>query len=51
MSDYTTNASVNLTMNGEQPKKVLEELRNRAFNLENAIAKAAKAGNLSLIHI
>ena len=45
MSDYTTNASVNLTMNGEQPKKVLEELRNRAFNLENAIAKAAKAGN------
>lgn len=45
MSDYTTNASVNLTMNGEQPKKLLEELRNRAFNLENAIAKAAKAGN------
>ena len=45
MSDYTTNASVNLTMNGEQPKKVLEELRTRAFNLENAIAKAAKAGN------
>ena len=45
MSDYTTNASVNLMMNGEQPKKVLEELRNRAFNLENAIAKAAKAGN------
>ena len=45
MSDYTTNASVNLTMNGEQPKKVLEELRNRAFNLENAIAKAASAGN------
>ena len=45
MSDYTTNASVNLTMNGEQPKKVLEELRNRAFNLENAIAKVAKAGN------
>ncbi len=45
MSDYTTNASVNLTMNGEQPKKVLEELRKRAFNLENAIAKAASAGN------
>ena len=45
MSDYTTNASVNLTMNGEQPKKVLEELQTRAFNLENAIAKAAKAGN------
>ena len=45
MSDYTTNASVNLTINGEQPKKVLEELRNRSFNLENAIAKAAKAGN------
>ena len=44
MSDYTTNASVNLTMNGEQPKKVLEELRQRAFNLENAIAKAAAAG-------
>ena len=45
MSDYTTNASVNLTMNGEQPKQVLEELRKRAFNLENAIAKAASAGN------
>ena len=45
MSDYTTNASVNLTMNGEQPKKVLDELRKRAFNLENAIAKAASAGN------
>ena len=45
MSDYTTNASVNLTMNGEQPKKVLDDLRKRAFNLENAIAKAASAGN------
>ena len=45
MSDYSTNASVNLTMNGEQPKKVLEDLRQRAFNLENAIAKAASAGN------
>ena len=45
MSDYTTNASVNLTMNGEQPKKVLEELRQRAFNLENAIAKVASTGN------
>ena len=45
MSDYSTNASVNLTMNGEQPKKVLEELRQRAFNLENAIAKVASAGN------
>ena len=45
MGDYTTNASVNLTMNGEQPKKVLEDLRQRAFNLENAIAKAASAGN------
>ena len=45
MSDYSTNASVNLTMNGEQPKKVLEDLRQRAFNLENAIAKGASAGN------
>lgn len=45
MSDYTTNVSVNLTMNGEQPKKVLEELKQRAFYLENAIAKAASAGN------
>ena len=45
MSDYTTNASVNLTMNGEQPKKVLDDLRKRAFNLENAIAKVASAGN------
>lgn len=32
-------------MNNKQPKKVLEELRKCAFNLENAIVKAAKAEN------
>ncbi len=45
MSNYETQAAVTLQMNGEQPRKMLEELRQRAFNLENAIAKAAAAGN------
>ena len=45
MSDYTTNATVNLTMNGEQPQKILDDLRKRAENLKNAIAQAASAGN------
>ena len=44
MSDYTTNATVNLQMNGEEPKKVLDELKKRAFDLQNAIAKAASEG-------
>ena len=44
MSDYTTNATVNLQMNGKEPKQVLEELKQRAFDLQNAIAKAASEG-------
>ncbi|MBQ5627200.1 MAG: phage tail tape measure protein, partial [Bacteroidaceae bacterium] len=44
MSDYTTNATVNLQMNGEEPEKVLDELKKRAFDLQNAIAKAASEG-------
>lgn len=45
MSDYTTNATVNLTINGQEAVKRLEQLRQRAFDLQNAIAKAAAAGN------
>ena len=44
MSDYITNATVNLQMNGKEPKQVLEELKQRAFDLQNAIAKAASEG-------
>ena len=44
MSSYTTNATVNLQMNGKEPKQVLEELKTRAFDLQNAIAKAASEG-------
>lgn len=44
MSNYTTNATVNLQMNGKEPKQVLEELKQRAFDLQNAIAKAAAEG-------
>ena len=44
MSNYTTNATVNLQMNGKEPKQVLEELKTRAFDLQNAIAKAASEG-------
>ena len=44
MSDYTTNATVNLQMNGKEPKQVLEELKQRAFDLQNAVAKAASEG-------
>ena len=47
MSDYTTNATVNLQMNGEEPKKVLDELKKRAFDLQNAIAKAASEGKIA----
>lgn len=44
MSNYTTNATVNLQMNGKEPKLVLEELKTMAFDLQNAIAKAASEG-------
>ena len=47
MSDYTTNATVNLQMNGKEPKQVLEDLKKRAFDLQNAIAKAAAEGKKS----
>ena len=45
MSDYTTNATVNLHINGQEAQKKLELLRQRAFDLQNAIASAAAAGN------
>ena len=44
MSNYTTNATVNLQMNGKEPQQVLADLRQRAFDLQNAIAKAAAEG-------
>lgn len=45
MSDYSTNATVNLHINGQEAVKKLEQLKTRAFDLQNAIAKAAAAGN------
>lgn len=45
MSDYSTTASVSLHINGQEAAKVLEGLKQRAFDLENAIAKAAAEGN------
>ena len=44
MSNYTTNATVNLQMNGKEPQQVLSDLRQRAHDLQNAIAKAAAEG-------
>lgn len=45
MSDYTSNAIVNLQMNGQQAEKVLDDLKTRAHNLMNAIAKAKSEAN------
>ena len=45
MSNLNTQATVNLTVNGQQPAQVLQQLKQRAMELENAIAKAAVAGN------
>ena len=51
MSNYTTNATVNLQMNGKESEQVLEELKTRAFDLQNAIAKAASEGKKALFYI
>ena len=40
MSDINTNATVNLVVNGQQAQQVLQQLKQRALELENAIAKA-----------
>ena len=45
MSDINSQATVNLTVNGQQALQVLQQLRQRAMDLENAIAKAAASGN------
>ena len=45
MSDYSTNASVNLTINGQQAEQTLVHLKQAALNLTNEIAKAAAAGD------
>ena len=45
MSDYTTNASVNVTINGQQAEETLANLKRAALNLTNEIAKAAAAGD------
>ncbi|MBR1882723.1 MAG: phage tail tape measure protein [Muribaculaceae bacterium] len=45
MSNINSQATVNLTVNGQQPLQVLQQLKQRAMDLENAIAKAAASGN------
>ena len=45
MSNINSQATVNLTVNGQQPSQVLQQLKQRAMELENAIANAAVAGN------
>lgn len=45
MSNYTTNAVVNLHINGQQPEQQLARLRENARLLSDAIAKAAAEGN------
>lgn len=45
MSNINTQATVNLTINGQQPIQVLQQLRQNAMQLEAAIARAAAAGN------
>ena len=45
MSNINSQATVNLIVNGQQPIQVMQQLKQRAMDLENAIAKAAAAGN------
>ena len=45
MSNYTTNATTVLNINGQQAQQTLNQLRANALQLETAIAKAAAAGN------
>lgn len=45
MSDYTSNTTVNLQVNGQQAAETLTNLRKRAADLQNEIAKAAAAGD------
>lgn len=45
MSDYSTNASVNLNVNGKEAEETLARLKKRADDYKDAIAKASKEGN------
>lgn len=45
MSDYATNTSVNLTVNGQQAAETLANLKKHALDLSEQIAKAAAAGD------
>lgn len=45
MSDYSTNASVNCTINGQQALETLENLKKSALRLTDEIARAAAAGD------
>lgn len=45
MSNYTTNATTVLNINGQQAQQQLNQLKQQAMQLESAIAKAAAAGN------
>ena len=45
MSDYTSNTTVNLQVNGQQAAETLANLRKRAGDLQNDIAKVAAAGD------
>lgn len=45
MSDYSTNTSVNLMVNGQQAAETLANLKKHALELSEQIAKAAAAGD------
>ena len=45
MSDYATNTSVNLIVNGQQAAETLANLKRHALELSEQIAKAAAAGD------
>lgn len=45
MSDYSTNASVNVIVNGQQAEETLSNLKKHALDLTNEIARVAAAGD------
>ncbi len=45
MSDYSTNATVHLNVNGKEAREELAKLKQRASDYRDAIAKAAAAGD------
>ena len=45
MSDYSTNASVNVIVNGQQAEETLANLKKHALDLTNEIARVAAAGD------